>query len=425
METGQTSQGGIVESLLGSKRALVVSFGPLSNRGAYQESEVARMESLARMPLVLVWTTTAVLLSGCGWFSSSDEELVEDVIAEAEPSVTDASGKNSGDGARQPLTLNLKVGDRFPLVKTVVQQLSQPSGGGWVTSQSRLVMKLSLSVEEIRPMQIVQGQQDPRAGQKRLQVRYHRVQFSQQIPGRPPLDYDSEAPRLPLPLELQGYHGLKDNGFQFWLSADNQILDMLGFNEFIERCLTDVAPNRRQHVRSILASTSGADGIANFVDDSIGLLPAHKVQVGESWKKSRQILQPVPMHCTMQYTLRSLTPDFAEVDITGAVAPSATYGPSDQPNREIQLAIRKGDSYGNCTIDRRTGMPTHSNVRQSLEMRVRLPDGTEFDQHKMTETTLEYFPEQGAPHLAGGVPEGAAGGIAADNRPNGAVSVRQ
>jgi hypothetical protein len=115
METGQTSQGGIVESLLGSKRALVVSFGPLSNRGAYQESEVARMESLARMPLVLVWTTTAVLLSGCGWFSSSDEELVEDVIAEAEPSVTDASGKNSGDaGARQPLTLNLKVGDRFP-----------------------------------------------------------------------------------------------------------------------------------------------------------------------------------------------------------------------------------------------------------------------------------------------------------------------
>lgn len=384
------------------------------------------MKELARTPLILLFLSGAVCCCGCGWFSSSDEELADEVVSEPEVKTADVTESSSAETMpKQPLTLNLKVGDRFPLVKTVVHQLSQPAGEGWVTSRSNLVMKLSLTVEELRPIQDIQGQQVPRSGQKRLQVRYHRVRFSQQIPGQPPLDYDSDAPRLPLPLEVQGYHGLKDNGFQFWLSADNQILDILGFNEFLERCLKDVAPNRRQQVRGILAATSGADGIANFVDDSIGLLPTHAVRVGDSWTKSRQILQPVPMHCSMRYALRSISPNLAEVDISGKVAPSATYGPSDQPNKDVQLSILKGDSYGYCTIDRRTGLPTRSSVRQSLQMRVHLPDGSEFDQQKMTETTLEYFPEQGVPQIAGAVPESATNGAAAANRTNGAVSARQ
>src|SRR4029079_8932107 len=136
--------------------------------------------------------------------------------------------------------------------------------------------------------------------------------------------------RLPLPLAVQGYHGLKDNGFQFWLSAENEILDIVGFNEFLERGLKDVAPNRRQQVKVTLASTQGADGIANFVDDSIGLLPTHKVRVGDSWNKSRQILQPVPMFCSTRCDLRSINADVAEVDMIGTVSPSTNFGPSDQ-----------------------------------------------------------------------------------------------
>src|SRR5207248_1837630 len=98
----------------------------------------------------------------------------------------------------------------------------------------------------------------------------------------------------------------------------------------------------------------------------------------------------------------------AEIDITGTVSPSATYGPSNQPNPEVNVTIRGGTSLGNCLLDRRTGLPMQSRVEQSLEMNVRLADGSEFDQQKTTVTTIKYFPEQGAPQ---GSPASAQGSV--------------
>jgi hypothetical protein len=350
-------------------------------------------------------------LSGCGWWNGQADDVEEDPILTAEDPAARDEESPTQNAPKQKLELNLKPGDRFPLMKTVEHTLRQPAPEGWSISRSNLEMLLSVTVNEIHEPDRGQKPADPRAGQKKLLVQYHRVRFSQELPGRNKVEYDSNAPVFPIPLVAQGYHGLKDNGFEFWLSANNQILEIVGFDQFLDRCLRDVPPARKQQVRAAMAATSGGDGITNFVEDSIGLLPTTSVREGDGWTRERQVLQPVPMYTSTRYTLRRITDEIAEIDILGSVSPSATFGTVNQPNNELNLTIRGGNSLGTCLLDRRTGLPMQSRVEQSLDMNVHLADGSEFDQHKTTVTTIKYFPEQGEPKASPGAPAGAQGSV--------------
>ncbi len=340
----------------------------------------------------------AAAVSGCGWWQGRpDDEVADDVVSEAAP-VAEAPIEVAPAPPVERLALNLKVGDRFPLLKTVEQQLRQPvAEGREAMSRSTLEMLLSVTVEEIHERAASATQTDPQEGHKRLQVKYHRVRFSQTLPGRN-VEYDSQSPPNPIPLEAQAYHGLKDNSFQFWLDSRNQIREMVGFDEFLERCLIHVAPAHKRQAREFLAANSGADGIANFVDDSIGLLPPQAVRVGDTWTKSRQILQPVLMHVDTQYTLRKVNAEVAEIDLLGSISPSTSFGPRRAPDQDVgdvHVSVRGGHCFGNCQIDRRTGLPIHSRVEQIMQMTVHLEGGVKFDQSKTTVTTIGAFVEQG------------------------------
>ena len=285
------------------------------------------------------------------------------------------------------LQLNLKVGDRFPLLKSVEQTLVQTSAQGELTSNSYLEMLLALTVEEI-------PEGGERAGQKRMGVKYHRVKFRQDLSGKR-LDYDSQSAGTAIPPEVQPYHGLIGNGFYFWLGPNNQLVDMVGFEPFLQRCLEAVPAERRQQVATSLLATSGADGIANFVDDSIGLLPTHAVKVGDTWSGNRDVFEPLRMHIKTQYTLHKIDDQAAEVSILGRIDPTATFGVSEAP-QHVNVSVRGGRSYGTCLIDRRSGLPIQSQVEQNLEMDVKLANGMTFGQQKRTITKIRAFPEQGA-----------------------------
>src|SRR5579872_5552151 len=214
------------------------------------------MHGRKQSPAAMLVMVGLLCFSGCGWWNGQADEVEEDPILTAEDPATGIEGSASPQAPQQKLELNLKPGDRFPLIKTVAHTLRQPAPEGWAISRSNLEMLLSVTVSEIHQPDSGKAPADPRAGQKKLLVQYHRVRFSQELPGRKKVDYDSDAPVLPIPLVAQGYHGLKDNGFEFWLSANNQILEIVGFDQFLDRCLRDVTPARKQQVRAAMAATS-------------------------------------------------------------------------------------------------------------------------------------------------------------------------
>ncbi len=306
-----------------------------------------------------------------------DEVPVDDEAAELDDTV-DAS----------EFALKLAKGRRFPLVKTVEQRITQASPNGTIVGYSKLELALSLVVEELRNEDC------------RLSVKYHRVRFAQDLGGQV-VAYNSEEPAATIPPEALVYSGLKDNGFSFWLGSDNQVLDLVGFDDFLQRCLRNVPAEQRNAVAQQLQAMRNEDGLANFVDDSIGLLPnaghgkegAGHLRVGSTWDvPTRKATQGDNAPAVTRCRLTNLDARTAEIALAGSIGPASYV----DEVRRMRMQVRGGQTVGNCTVDRETGMPTKSRVERAIDMTAELADGKKIDQRKEVITTITAFLEQGA-----------------------------
>ncbi len=347
------------------------------------------------------WMIGIVILAGTGWSflnkqQNESSEKVEDVkppgaVAEQtqQPPV-EVAPVSLREEKVEVLELKLAVNQRFPMIKTVEQTLSQASAAGVVQSKSKLELILALTVEEL--------QED---GRKRLRVQYSGVKYSHDIAGEK-VSFDSNRSSGPAPPEVQAYQGLVQNGFSFWIGPDNKIIELVGFDQFMQRCLQNTPVSQRETVLAKISETSGDDGVANFIDDSIGLLPYNinkehqggAVRVGESWTKTRRLTQPIPMVLKTEYTLRELNENIARINIAGDIAASKISSPINQHGKSVQLFIRGGKSFGSCLIDRQTGLPLESRIERFLETTVKLESGKQFEQQKQIVTTIRAFPHQ-------------------------------
>lgn len=326
----------------------------------------------------------AAIPAGCGDLDDGDETPPAAPILNFVAS-TDAEVATANADA---LKLDLNTGERFPLIKRVEQTLSQRSGGGSTLSQSNLELEMELSVDEVRP-----------DGHRRLSVRYHRVRYTYDLDGER-IEYDSSLPYEPIPASVIAYRGLVENGFSFWIGPDNRVTELVGFDEFLKRCVGDVSLQNRKRVLSSLATSSVEDAIAGFIDESVGLLlypngeKQSQPQSGATWTRVRKIDQPVPLRVSQRYTLTELNDQLATIDIVGTLSPAATLPQAPGTAAGVNVSVRRGHVLGSSSIDRRTGLPVHSRVERRVEMVVELAGGEKFDQTKRTVTTLRALPQK-------------------------------
>ena len=337
-------------------------------------------------------------LPGCNYFQGSKADVDADLAdldedGEGDEPV-DGNDKKSGGGLiAGELELKLKAGDRFPLTKRVEQRLTQAVGREISVYRSLAEMLLSLSVEEVRD------------GHKRLSVRYHRIRYSHDIAGKK-VEYSSDgSPQQPVPPEALAYAGLNDNGFSFWIGPDNKVEQLVGFAEFLQRCVRDVPPHLRSLVLQQLEGVHSENDLANFIDDGIGLLPysndptnpAVAVKLGQSWDlKPRRTEGPIPVQVNTRCMLNGLTDTTAEVSLVGTVLGDKAPTVVRDGDREMRVFVRGGHCHGTCQIDRRTRLPTNSQMNRYLEMSVQLADGSEIMQRKETLTSVSAFLDQTA-----------------------------
>ncbi len=357
---------------------------------------------------ILCWLALVGLFAGCGYLPGNSADLdgdLDDLALDSDTEEVLRVEKSRGEDresrpndlpetlSQGDLGLRLKVGDRFPLQKTVEQRLTQPTDEGVSTGHSRLDLLLSLLVEELRD------------GHTRLGVRYHRVRYLEQDPEGRTVEYNSTAPPREIPGQARVYAGLIENGFAFWIGPDNRLVELVGFPDFVQRCVRDVPYAQRQAVIEQLAAGRGDNGIASFIDDSIGLLPVSDsksgrvaVREGLSWELPvRKIDGPVPMLVSTQCKIKGLSDRTAEIDLFGAVSPTNQI---EHPGG-WKVSVLGGRCLGSCTVDRTTGLPTNSRVERYVDLLMELPDGSQLKQRKEIITTIQAFLEQ--PHnLAAG-----------------------
>ncbi len=342
------------------------------------------------IPRLLVALIVGVGCPGCQYIpwgqpkvAATDLEDFDDLDGEGDEEQLDADSDDEVPASE--FALKLDKGRRFPLLKTVEQRITQSLPSGTTVGYSKLELMLSLIVEEAR------------GDDRRLRVQYHRVRFAQDLGGQF-VEYNSETPGGSIPIEALAYAGLKDNGFSFWLGPDNRVIELVGFPEFLERCVQAVPLEQQVAVSRQLQAMRPEDGLANFVDDSIGLLPnptgsdeaTHKLQVGSTWNVTPRSGSTAT--ATTKCRLTNLDSKSAEIALAGTIGPSSY---TDDLNR-IRLQIRGGGCSGNCTVDRESGMPTKSRVERFLDMVCEMQDGSQINQRKEVVTTIVAFLEQGA-----------------------------
>ncbi len=331
------------------------------------------------------------LSPGCNWASDDATESVDDdqsALAEAVVGPSATGTPNRPNAPFPGLETNLKLGDRFAIVKTIEQTVTQtdPASPPDAIGQSRLELTMSLSVAEVRD-----------DGRKRLALAFERVRYRHNLSGNQ-LQFDSTQPAGALPVELQAYQGLVGNGFYFWLSTDHRIDQVVGFDDFLKRCVRATRIPFHQSAVAALWDSSGPDAVSQFFDDTIGVFPTalgnsktstSPLAVGQEWTRQREIGRPFPMFVRSRYTLKALDAKHARIAFMGSIAQPPGVIPLVDRRGQIQLQMRGGNTIGNCIIDTGTGLPVESSIERHIDMIVRLADGSRFEQQKHVVTTLQ------------------------------------
>jgi len=324
--------------------------------------------------------------------AQSDPDSAADVASTGESDATfnDGSAATEDEGPTEGnLQFSLQADEHFPLRKTIEQKLTQQTASGPVTSSSTLSLLFAISVDEVDE------------GRRKLRVRYQQVRYSHDILDEH-VEYDSQAAPRFVPDSLQVYHGLAGNGFSFWVGADNRIIELLDFDAFLKRCVRHAPVDRQAALLEQIVATQQDEGFANFVDDSIGLLPYKPdakgretaVTLDEEWTRSRRLMRPLPMEIRTTYKLAELTDSLAKISIIGTIDPvkTAELSPIQQTSAQTKLDLRAGFQTGLCIIDRNSGLPLRSRVERQLKMNVSIDGQPPFEQFKTIVTTVEAYP---------------------------------
>lgn len=320
----------------------------------------------------------AIALSGCGWFGASEEDQFDEDLPSLDAAITSApadatTAMTVAELSEKPAPAAPPSDLRIPLRRRIEQTVSQ---GDLVTSTT-LQLDFNISINTIVD-----------DGGRRFGVHYDRVRYSGTYGGTS-FEYDSESTGAP-PLQALPFQGLVNNDFYFWIDQAGKIkLD--GFDRFLGRCVLGLPSAERDLVLSQLRVISDEEGVARFVDDNIGLLgnglpsqvPTHP------WSRMRKLKGDVPTNILTNYSVESQDENDVTIKINGTISPAENQIIT-VANRDVPLiTVDSGQLAGTCTIDRQTGLPKSSHVKQSLDMFVQLPDGTRLRQRKEVVITTE------------------------------------
>ena len=355
---------------------------------------------------ILRWRPLFVLLlictcGGCSYFqsASSDDDIdltetdEEGKLDSEETTITPVapvSPRRNPAFSAQTSEPSVKIGDRFPFSKSVEHRLTQVDKTGTRVSSILTEINLVLVVDKVVA-----------DGRRMFSVQFQRVRHVQDILGKR-VEYTSDDPTAPIPQEASLYAGLIGNGFSFWIGPNNKISEVIGYADFIRRCLRSVPESSKTEVQQQFDPSKGLDGIANFIDDSIGLLPliddpkhaGVAVSKGAFWElEPKSCDVPVPVVTNLRCILKDVTSDSAEVLISGRMSGLQDPFVMHEVEGDLKVFVKGGNCTGYCSINPRSGLPTKSQIQRSLDLILELPDGQRIQQTKDTVTSFSQVME--------------------------------
>lgn len=304
----------------------------------------------------------------------SQDAAEQFVMATASDGPTVSTVSSSAPVTDVDLSLRLNFGDRFSLVKTVQQTLTQKSAAWPTVASSTLDLHMNLEVQQVR------------SDASLLRVTYTRIRYQHDINGQQQAYDSATTPLANTPTELAVYAGMVNNGFSFWLGADNTIRELVGYNAFLQRCVASLPVEQQAAILAGVSDRFGTQGVAGFVDDSIGILPyrngTSSVAVGDIWTRDRTVSMPVPVQIKSTCQLVASTSSTATIQVTETLTPAG-------PAAGATVAVSSGRSMATCQVDRASGMPVDVNRTTFVQLQVMTATGESVAQEKQITTRVQ------------------------------------
>ena len=268
------------------------------------------------------------------------------------------------------------VGESFPLLKSVTQSLIHETPRGIDRSESRLDLFVTLTVDRVDPVGTW------------LTASYRKVRYSLNIADTL-VEYDSDFDGAIAPAEVRPYAAMVGNSFQFQLSPSNKVAAVSGLQTFMHNCIQSLPEEQQQPMLSVWRAQTGHNGVASFVDETIGMLPFDggklAITAGDSWNRERTKGHPAPIRLKSLNRVVSSSGQTVTVAVTGTINTE-----SNRPASAVSAPyVTNGQTIGQSVFDRRTGLPLQSRMDTSLDLAITNPDGTSSRQHKQIVSSIQ------------------------------------
>ena len=325
--------------------------------------------------------TLSLLVVGLLWSCSSETSSVGENETAPVWEIEQSEDPNPAPIVeRAPAPRQLQPGDRFPLKKTVVEELVQDSLSGPKSQiKTRLEQLFTISVTD-------------RIGERtKLAVTFDRIQYTQQV-GDEITTYDSLTPPADIPEELLPHHLLANDGFSFWIGSDLQVVSADSFQEFLARRAQSVTASQIQTARFESTPVADQADLATAISQFIGMQPiAPTVHTGDQWQRIESLDRPVLLSVNNRYTVQSVNAQSVEVAVLGSIAPFAVPVVGDEQS-DVRVVVTGGEVVGSYTLLANSGIPQQSHVEELIQMRVQMSNALEFNQIKRTTTNIDTAP---------------------------------
>jgi hypothetical protein len=327
-------------------------------------------------------------LIGCGSQAVVDQAAVELEFPDEESG--DETPVDSGSEAR------LQPGERFGFIRRLTTVLTQPGANETVVTRATSQLEFSLVFEGFSiPPKLIETESriDVRTGDppaRQFQLGFLQCRQVTEFPDGTREVFDSlnsvQAPTR----GILGFHGLRGNGFRFWLSERGELLALDDFPGFLDRC-SEALPEgaARRRFRRELEETWGGENPVQLLHDWIGLIPVRVQEVGQRWVESRPLSLVERLQSATEYSL--VRHEGRQQTVEWAGRQTSRGGP--QGDHEMQVRSLGGDWHGSARIETRSRLCSDLLETQQSRMGVRTASGREFTQVRTTTLRIERLPQ--------------------------------
>ncbi|GMV92047.1 MAG: hypothetical protein AMXMBFR82_18250 [Candidatus Hydrogenedentota bacterium] len=257
---------------------------------------------------------------------------------------------------KHTLRLNLEPGQEFQQRMAMTQTIDQVMNGITITMNQDMTLDYAYKVTDRDADDVAT-----------VECTYQRIASKVSTQGMA-VSYDSANTDTPVSAEFRPMAAMVGKSFTMRISPLGTVESTEGLSEILDAVVAEMSMEgpAREQVIANMKNQFGEEAMKDLIEQAMAIYPSEPVAVGDTWKKTLDIRQVVPMQLDNTWVLKEVNNDTATLEVTSLIAPPGDDTKVDMMGMELDVRL-EGAQSGTSTIDRKTGWVVSSTVNQNVD----------------------------------------------------------